>query len=67
MARKASNQSANIEPLRVSVPEAARLLSIGRSQVYKRIASGALAAVRDGDRTLVPMAELRRYSATNAP
>lgn len=45
--------------LAVTIPDAARALSLGRSSVYKMIASGDLRVVRVGRRTLVPMTALR--------
>ena len=69
MRRKASRQSASaaipVPPLRVGVPESARLLGISRSLLYLRIARGHISVVKDGQRTLIGMDELRRYSTTN--
>lgn len=53
----------NLQPLRVPVEEAARLLGISRPTMFRRIQRGELAAIRDGRRTLVAMAELERYAA----
>lgn len=53
------------EPLRVGVPEAARILGVSRAQLYKHIKSGAIKAVKDGSRTLFTMTELRRYVAAS--
>jgi excisionase family DNA binding protein len=50
-----------IEPLRVSVEEAARIIGVSRSVIYKHMKSGTLRAVKDGSRTLFTMTELRRY------
>jgi excisionase family DNA binding protein len=50
-----------IEPLRVSVEEAARIIGISRSVIYKHMKAGILLAVKDGSRTLFTMTELRAY------
>jgi excisionase family DNA binding protein len=50
-----------IPPLRLEIPEAAQALRISRALLYKRIRSGEIAAQRDGRRTFVTAAELRRY------
>lgn len=44
-----------------SVPEAAQRLSLGRSQVYELIRSGALVTVPVGRRRLVPATSLTDY------
>ena len=50
-----------IEPLRVSVEEAARIIGVSRSVIYKHMKAGTLRAMKDGSRTLFTMAELRAY------
>ncbi len=50
-----------IEPLRVSVEEAARIIGVSRSVIYKHMKAGTLRAVKDGSRTLFTMTELRGY------
>jgi excisionase family DNA binding protein len=50
-----------IEPLRVGVEEAARIIGISRSVIYKHMKAGTLRAVKDGSRTLFTMTELRAY------
>lgn len=49
------------------IPEAAALLGIGRSTVYELIATGEIAVVRIGRRTLIAQVELERYVAHLAP
>ena len=49
------------EQLTVRVPEAARMLSIGRSTLYLLIGSGAIATVKAGRATLVPLDSIRAY------
>jgi excisionase family DNA binding protein len=50
------------EPARrtVTVPEAAKLLGIGRKQAYKAAQSGELPSIKFGKRVLVPLAALER-------
>ena len=50
-----------VYPLIVSIAEAARLLSIGRSQVYRAISAGQLRTHKSGRRNLIETAELRRF------
>lgn len=49
--------------LLVSVPEAGRRLSVGRSTVLELVASGRLGSVKVGARRLVPVIELERFVA----
>jgi excisionase family DNA binding protein len=50
-----------IEPIRVGVEEAARIIVVNRSGTYKHMKAGTLRAVKDGSRTLFTMTELRAY------
>jgi excisionase family DNA binding protein len=59
--RLSNSRQIAIEPLRVSVEEAARIIGVSRSVIYKHIKAGTLRAVKDGARTLFTMTELRRY------
>lgn len=54
---------AAIAPLRVDIPEAARILGVSRSRIYLRIREGSLKAVKEGGRTLLAMSELQAYVA----
>ena len=55
-----------IEPLNVSVREAARILGCSRSKVYQLINAKRLTVLKLGTRTLVPVAALRALVATLA-
>jgi excisionase family DNA binding protein len=55
---RTSNDSHRIEPLAVSVEEAAQLLGIGRSLAYEAARRGELRTVRLGRRLLVPVAAI---------
>ncbi len=61
------NTAPMIEPLRVSVPEAGRILGLSRMTVWRLIAKGKIRPVRDGKRTLFTMTELRSYVARTDP
>ncbi len=47
-----------MNPLAVSVPEAARLLGLSRSTTYTAVKNGDIPSVRVGGRILVPMNRL---------
>jgi excisionase family DNA binding protein len=51
----------------VSVPEAARILGVGRAVGYAAVKSGELPAIRVGGRVLVPTAALRRLLQLDDP
>jgi excisionase family DNA binding protein len=44
----------------VSVPEAAKILGVGRNQGYEAVKNGQIPVIRIGKRLLVPMAALDR-------
>jgi hypothetical protein len=48
-------------PFALSVAEAVRLSGLGRTSLYAAIASGLLKTRKAGRRTLVEVAELRRF------
>lgn len=65
--KKKTPSVATMEPLRVDIVEAARILGVSRSRVYLRIKEGSLRAVKEGGRTLLAISELHAYVArTNA-
>lgn len=49
-----------MEPIALSINEAARTLSLGRTSIYALIREGRLEAVKLGRRTLVKMDSIRR-------
>ena len=49
---------------RFEIQEASDILRISRSQVYNRIAQGAIKAQKDGARAYITMRELERYVAS---
>ena len=55
--------NSGVEPLAVLIPETMRLTGKSRSGVYDAIGRGELDAVKDGARTLVTVASIRRRQA----
>jgi excisionase family DNA binding protein len=53
--------SAALEPIMLSVPEAAEQLGIGTTKVKQLIAAGDLASITIGRRRLVPAASVRAF------
>lgn len=51
------------EPLTVTIPETIRISGYSRSEVYRRLASGDLEAVKAGRSTRVLMQSIRRSVA----
>jgi excisionase family DNA binding protein len=52
-----------MEPLAISINDAAKALSLGRTSIYGMIADGRLEAFKLGRRTLVRMESVRRLVA----
>ena len=52
-----------MEPLLVSIPDAARLLSVTARSVSERVKLGIFVPVRLGRRVLLRMADLRAFTA----
>lgn len=48
--------------LRYSVPDAAKVLGISEPTLWRRIRARDVLAIKDGRRTFIPGAELRRYA-----
>jgi len=57
----AATHRAVLEPLAVSVVEAARLLSLSRSTLYNEMADGKLSWITRRGRRLILMTDLRAY------
>lgn len=51
------------EPLLISTADAARLVSLSRSNVYKLVKTGQIPSIRIGGLIRVPVAKLREYIA----
>jgi len=50
------------QPVRLGVPDVARALSIGRTEVFMMIRRGDLRSLKIGRRRLVPVSELHRFA-----
>jgi excisionase family DNA binding protein len=53
-----------IEPIFVSVLDAAEILATSRAEIYQRIARGELDAVKDRSRTKITIESIKRYAAS---
>jgi excisionase family DNA binding protein len=53
----------SLDPLLVSVPEAARMIGLGKSKFYELVKIGDFKIVKLGGRSLVSTDELRAYVA----
>lgn len=49
------------EPIAVRIPQAARILGIGRSTLYQFISSGEIETIKVGRSTLIPTISLRQF------
>ena len=58
---KGNGQS--IEPITAPIPDASRVSGLSRSEIYRRLATGDIRAVKSGARTLIVMHSLRAYLA----
>ena len=52
-------QVQTIEPLAVRIPEACRMIGIGRSKLYELIADGTIEIVKIGSVTVIPVSQLK--------
>jgi excisionase family DNA binding protein len=53
----------NLNPLLVGIPEAARLIGLGRSKLYQILNDGEISLIKLGGRSLISVDELRSYVA----
>ena len=58
---KAAETPLSLEPLLVTVEEAARRLCVGRTLLYQQVRRGALPSVRVGRCRRIAVADLERY------
>ena len=54
-----------IEPISVRIPDAIRMIGVGRTTIYQLIASGDLEAAKVGRSTVVFVASVREYLSAN--
>lgn len=50
-----------IRPLTVTIPEAARLSGLSRSELYRQLGAGRIRACKSGSRTLIIWASLQDH------
>ncbi len=55
-----------MEPIAISIKDAAKALSLGRTSIYALIKSGRLDTIKLGRRTLIKAASLRRILSDDA-
>jgi excisionase family DNA binding protein len=55
-----------VEPLALSINDAAKALSLGRTSIYAMIGDGRLEAFKLGRRTLIRMESIRRVVSGTA-
>ena len=59
--RHEPNAAAPVEPLLLTIPQAALALAVGRTTVYELIGAGALEAVHIGRSVRVPVVAIRTF------
>jgi hypothetical protein len=55
------------EVLAAPIPDACRVSGLSRSEIYRRLATGDIRAVKSGARTLILMDSLRAYLTSLPP
>jgi len=50
-----------IQPLTVTIPEAARLSGLSRSELYRQLSAGRIRACKAGSRTLIVWESLKAH------
>ena len=53
-----------VEPLAAPIPDACRMSGLSRSEIYRRLATGDIRAVKSGARTLILLDSLRAHLAS---
>jgi excisionase family DNA binding protein len=53
-----------VDPLLVSIPEAAGILGIGKSTLFELLAAGKIKARKLGARSLIAVTDLEEYART---
>ena len=59
-----TTETLRTDPLAVPIQEAVRISGISRSELYRRLGSGDVRAVKSGARTLILMDSLRAHLAS---
>ncbi len=66
MSNEKEHLDGQMEPITISVSEAARLLGLSRPKVYQIMKESGFPAFKVGTRTLVPVSGLREWVAQQA-
>ena len=53
-----------MEPVALPIPEAQRVSGLSRSEIYRRLATGDIRAIKSGSRTLILTDSLRAHMAS---
>jgi hypothetical protein len=53
-----------LEPIAAAIPDACHISGLSRSEIYRRLATGDIRAVKSGARTLILMDSLRSHLAS---
>jgi excisionase family DNA binding protein len=51
-------------PILVTIPEALRMIGLGRSYFYERLAAGDIRSVKAGKRRLIDVSSLKSWAAS---
>lgn len=54
----------DVKPILVSVPEAMRMLGIGRTKFYQLVSAGDIRLVKIGAKSLASVVSLERFTAS---
>ena len=65
--RALSGAGLAMEPLAVSIADAVKISGLSRSEIYRRGAAGDIEIVKNGSRSLVVVASIRRFLASLPP
>jgi excisionase family DNA binding protein len=66
-ARERAAERDTIAPLLLTIPEAARILAIGRTTLYELISTGAIEAVHIGRAIRIPVESARAFVESRRP
>ena len=61
------NAASRLDPIALPISEACKVSGISRSEIYRRLATGQLQAVKSGRTTLILMDALRAHLASLPP
>ncbi len=64
---KTLSEDTALPPMLLPIPAAQRFSGISRSEIYRRLATGDIRAVKSGARTLITTDSLRAYLASLPP